>query len=86
MQTNSKGQPKPNTSIYITQIYRYTGKAVPVTILYESVYSEYRKTIFQQVLKLGANEASTLGLQNAIYKECLIKFLIKLCGLCVMGI
>ena len=36
------------------------------------------KTIYQQVLKLGANEASVKGLQNALQNECHAIFLIKL--------
>ena len=38
----------------------------------------FKKTIYQQVLKLGANEASAQGLQNAIYNDCHTKFLTKL--------
>jgi hypothetical protein len=37
-----------------------------------------KKTFYQQVLKLGANEASAQGLQNALYNECHTKFLTKL--------
>ena len=37
-----------------------------------------KKTIYQQVLKLDANEASAQGFQNSIQNECHTKFLIKL--------
>ena len=37
-----------------------------------------RKTFYQQVLKLCANEASAKGLQNALYNECHTKLLTKL--------
>ena len=37
-----------------------------------------KKTFYQQVLKLHANEASAQGLQNALYNECHTKFLTKL--------
>jgi hypothetical protein len=37
-----------------------------------------KKTFYQQVLKLGAIEASAQGLQNGLYNECNTKFLTKL--------
>ena len=36
------------------------------------------KNIYQQDLKLGANEASAQGLQNSLYNECHTNFLTKL--------
>ena len=37
-----------------------------------------KKPFYRQVLKLGANEASAQGLQNALYNEYHTKFLTKL--------
>jgi hypothetical protein len=37
-----------------------------------------KKTFYQQVLKVGANEASGQGFENAIYSECNTKVLTKL--------
>jgi hypothetical protein len=37
-----------------------------------------KKNIYQQILKLGANEASAKGYQNTIWNECHTNFLMKL--------
>jgi hypothetical protein len=49
--------------------YYCTGQVIP---------HENEQTIYQQVLKLGANEASAQGIQNATYNECHTQFLAKL--------
>ena len=50
-----------------------------VDLLYGSAHSpQSKKTIYQQVLKLGANEASAQGFQNAIQNDRHIKFLTEL--------
>jgi hypothetical protein len=40
-----------------------------------------KKTIYHQVLKLGANEASAQRLQNAVWNECHTKFFDKVMGI-----
>jgi hypothetical protein len=40
-----------------------------------------KKNFYQQVLKLGANEASAQELQNALLNECHTKFFDKVMGI-----
>jgi hypothetical protein len=44
----------------------------------QAIPTDKKKTFYRQVLKLGANEASAQGLQNALYNECHTKFLTQL--------
>ena len=46
--------------------------------VWDRLFRMRKKTFYRQVLKLGANEASAQGLQNALQNECHTKFLTKL--------
>jgi hypothetical protein len=46
--------------------------------VWDRLFPMRNKNFYRQVLKLGTNEASDQGLQNAIYNECHTNFLTKL--------